>query len=84
MAYSYALLSLTGRDHFFYPGLLILDFPADTVDQETIGGSENYLVEPFIELCNEIEQPVQTIVAGRSFAGLESSHRHELDVVYRS
>ena len=84
MAYSYALLSLTGHEHFFYPGLLILDFPAETVDQETIGGSENYLVEPFIELCNEIEQPAQTIVAGRSFTGLEASHRHELDVVYRS
>ena len=84
MAYSYALLSLTGREHFFYPGLLLLDFPADTVDQETIGGSENYLVEPFIELCNEIEQPVQTIVAGRSFTGLETSHCHELTTVYQA
>jgi len=69
-AYHYGLLSLTGKKDYHYPGLLIMDFPATLPDGELLKGSENYLVQPFIDLCAASAVPLQVIVAGQSFEGL--------------
>ncbi|MCA8833311.1 coiled-coil domain-containing protein [Hymenobacter pini] len=73
-AYHYGLLSLTGKKDYHYPGLLIMDFPATLPDGEQLKGAENYLVQPFIDLCNASPVPLQVIVAGQSFEGLTDCH----------
>ena len=77
-AYHYALLSLTGKKDYHYPGLLIMDFPATLPDGEFLKRAENYLVQPFIDLCQNSEVPLQVIMAGQSFEGLENCHTIEL------
>jgi len=71
-AYHYGLLALTKMPNFNYPGLLIIDFPPELPNTETrnIVFSENYVVEPFVELCNKITN-LQVIIAGSSFRKLE-------------
>jgi uncharacterized Zn finger protein (UPF0148 family) len=79
-AYHYALLSLVAESRFNYPGLVIVDFPVELMDSKTIGEGENYLVEPFIELCSRLgTDNVQFIAAGRAFLGLEGANRIKLD-----
>lgn len=71
-AYHYGLLALTKMPNFNYPGLLIIDFPPELPNTETrnIVFSENYVVEPFVELCNKTEN-LQVIIAGSSFKNLQ-------------
>jgi hypothetical protein len=72
-AYHYGLLSLTGKDGYHYPGLLIMDFPAALPDGESLKQAENYLVQPFIDLCNTSSVRLQVIIAGQSFEELEGA-----------
>jgi DNA repair exonuclease SbcCD ATPase subunit len=78
MAYHYALLSLTGGENRFYPGLLILDFPAAMEDGSTIADKENFVLEPLISLSSSSSQSVQIIAAGSAFQGLAGARRIEL------
>jgi hypothetical protein len=78
MAYHYALLSLTGADNRFYPGILILDFPAAMEDGSTIADKENFVLEPLISLASHSQQNVQIIAAGSAFQGLAGANRIEL------
>lgn len=78
-AYQYALLSLSGRKDFNYPGLAIIDFPPTLADDRELTHEENYLVEPFIDLATRLAPAgSQVIVAGRAFVDLEGAHRIEL------
>lgn len=82
--YHYALLSLSGREGFNYPGLAIVDFPPTLADGRELTDEENYLIEPYVELLRRL-QPVTTqlIVAGRAFVDLVGARRIELSDVWR-
>ncbi|SDL15299.1 hypothetical protein SAMN05421823_104509 [Catalinimonas alkaloidigena] len=82
LAYHYALLRLSLEEGRNYPGIVILDFPPNLLDSDTIGDKENYLIDPFVELCKKSELPLQVIVAGRAFEGLEASAIIQLDLVW--
>lgn len=78
-AYHYALLSLVREDYANYPGIVIVDFPLQLADGTSISDKENYLVEPFIALCESIGKSfAQFIAAGRSFENLTGAKRIEL------
>lgn len=84
LSYHYSLLSLSGKERFFYPGLVILDFPVQLADGSSIADKENYLIEPFIHLLKKPEyKETQVIAAGRAFKGLENINRIELNHVWR-
>lgn len=82
--YHYALLSLSGRDGFNYPGFAIVDFPPTLADGRELTDEENYLIEPYVDLLRRL-QPVTTqlIVAGRAFVDLTGARRIELSDVWR-
>ena len=71
-AYHYGLLNLSTKKDYHFPGLLIMDFPATLPDGEFLKKAENYLVQPFIDLCNASETPLQVIMAGQLFEELEN------------
>ena len=83
LSYHYAILSLTNQSGCHYPGLLIADFPPELLDAETIGDKANYLVNPFIELIRSTAVPLQVIIAGRSFEGIEADHRIKMERVWK-
>jgi predicted nucleic acid-binding Zn-ribbon protein len=81
LAYHYALLRLTTRPECHYPGLCLIDFPAELPD---IVDEENFLVVPFIELLGRDDmKDSQLIIAGTGFAGLEGVRRLELLHVWK-
>jgi hypothetical protein len=83
-AYQYALLGLLAHEGAQYPGLCILDFPPTLTDGSRISDSENYLVEPFIQLLKRPDMSRgQLIVAGQAFEGLQTNRREELGTVWR-
>lgn len=74
IAFQYALLSLTGQEPCNYPGFLIMDFPPHFAKKDELGGSENYLLKPFVELCNSPSAAnAQVIIAGRAFENLDGA-----------
>lgn len=77
LAYHYALLRLTERPSCRYPGLAVIDFPAELPDKSSIADHEDFLIQPFVELLNKIPE-TQLIVAGSAFSGLEQPNRLEL------
>lgn len=80
--YHFGLMQLSGRNGCHYPGLCILDFPAQ-LDGVRVSDSENFVLEPFLELTESPNQPVlQLIAAGSSFSGLRQAHRIELTKVW--
>lgn len=84
MAYHYALMTLTLKPGYHYPGLCIIDFPPQLPDGELIADKENYLVKPFITLFNERkEQQTQVIIAGRAFENLEGANIIELNTSWK-
>ncbi len=75
IAYHYALFSLSASDRYNYPGLLIIDFPPHFSKAGDLRGSENYLLKPFVDLCNKKEMlGAQVIIAGRAFDNLSGAH----------
>lgn len=75
-AYHYAMLSLVADGRFNYPGLVIIDFPLELADGASVADKENYLVEPFIELCaRKGMEATQFIAAGRAFENLAGSNQ---------
>lgn len=77
--YHYALLSLVADSRYNYPGLVIIDFPMQLANGTSIAEAENYLVAPFIELCNRVGmEKTQFIAAGRAFENLPNTHQIHL------
>jgi AAA domain len=82
LGYHYALLNLSGKDGYNYPGMGLIDFPMNFADKTSVADRENFLIEPFVTLASGNPQ-VQVIVCGRSFAGLKGVNRIELSQVWR-
>lgn len=84
MAYHYGLLTLTAASGCHYPGLAILDMPAEFAG-ELIEDKENFIVQPVIELVEGEEfVDAQIIITGASFAGLDGASRQHLTEVHVS
>jgi hypothetical protein len=82
-SYHYGLLALSGRNGYHYPGWLVIDFPPQLADTDiNLYDAENYLLEPFIELCNKNEQ-LQVIIAGRAFEKLNDVNEIQLTTVWK-
>ncbi len=82
-AYNYALLKLSTRESAAYPGLSIIDLPANISDRRVLTDQENYLVEPFIALLDQAGmEGTQLIITGHAYEGLEGTHRVELNDVF--
>ena len=81
LGYHYALLKLSGKDGFNYPGFALIDFPMTLADKTTISDKENYLIEPFVDLAAG-NPNIQLVVCGRSFKKLKGGHRTELKEVW--
>ena len=82
LAYHFALLKLSINQESRIPGFLILDLPAE-VEGEKVADKENFVIEPFIQLCKLPEFiAAQVITAGSAFQGLQGVHRIELDQVW--
>ncbi|MHB9069887.1 MAG: hypothetical protein ACYC54_05905 [Sedimentisphaerales bacterium] len=83
IAYHYALMSLTNNSNYHYPGLLLLDFPAELEDGTSIADKENFVLEPFIKLQESLKPTkFQVIAMGNSFKDLPISNRIELKKVW--
>ena len=84
IAYHYSLLTLTGKDGCHFPGLLVLDFPAELEDVSSVADKENFVLEPFVELlAKEQYLGCQVIVAGGAFEDLAGAHRIECNHIWR-
>jgi hypothetical protein len=82
LGYHYALLKLSGRDGYNYPGIALIDFPMTLADKTTIADKENYLIEPFVRLF-KARPTFQLIVCGRAFENLQGVHRITLTTVWK-
>jgi hypothetical protein len=83
IAYQYALMQLRTRSASNFPGLLLLDFPAQLEDGTSIADKENFVLEPFLKLCNEtLNGEAQVIAMGSAFKDLPVSKRIELTRVW--
>ena len=81
-AYHYALMSLVQYPECNYPGLCIIDFPAE-VEGLSVEDEENFVLNPFIELMKpELFENTQLITAGRSFEHLIGANRVELTKIW--
>ena len=82
LAYQFGLLRLSNISSFNYPGLTILDMPAELPDIE-VSELENFALEPFADLFREERmEDCQMIVAGSSFENLEGANRIHLTEVF--
>lgn len=84
LAYQYALADLARFPDSHFPGLLLIDFPAE-LEGTTVADKENFVIEPFIELFagNGMEK-CQVIAAGNSFVGLKGANRVQLSHVWKA
>jgi hypothetical protein len=82
LGYHYALLKLSGREGFNYPGIALIDFPITLAKNVSIADKENYLIEPFVQLA-ERNPAVQVVVCGRAFKKLKGANRIELRQVWQ-
>jgi hypothetical protein len=85
ISYHYALFSLTRHASCNYPGLLIMDLPATLADGTKIRDSENYIIEPFIDMISKQPEMANTqmIVTGSAFGGLAGANKIELTKVWK-
>jgi len=84
LAYHYALLALMRFPESHFPGLLLIDFPAE-VEGASVADKENFVVEPFIDLLSqEGMENCQMVAAASGFFGLEGAHRVELSKVWKA
>ncbi len=81
IAYHYSLLSLSDVQGCHFPGLVILDLPAEIEDAESIADRENFVLVPFIQSFKK-RSDRQVIVAGSSFENLADVNRIELTQVW--
>lgn len=84
IAYHYALINLTPLPNCNYPGLVLLDFPAELEDASSVADKENFVIEPFVGLLGQPDMAsTQLIAAGSSFENLEGAHRIEFHKIWR-
>lgn len=82
MAYHYGLLALSSVPECHYPGISIIDFPAE-FSGDKIAELENFVVQPFVDLLEgDAYQGAQVIITGPSFTGLAGANRIEFKHVY--
>ena len=82
LAYQFALLSLSNTAPYNYPGLTVLDMPAELPDVE-LTDLENFAIEPFAKLLESDRMAgCQVIVAGSSFQELSGANKIELTHVF--
>lgn len=82
LAYHYTLLKLSADPSSRFPPFLIIDFPPE-IEGEKVADHENFVIEPFVELCNKVEfKRAQVIAAGSAFKGLQGVHRQTLTEVW--
>jgi hypothetical protein len=83
LAYHYSLLKLSAQAESRCPPFLMLDFPPE-IEGEKVADHENFVIEPFVELCSESDYgDAQVIAAGSAFKGLTGVHRETLSSVWR-
>jgi len=83
LAYHYALLDLMRFTESRFPGLLLIDFPAE-LEGTSVADKENFVVEPFIELLSKKGMNhCQMIAAGSGFVGLQGAARIQLSQVWK-
>ncbi len=83
LAYQYALLKLSSQPQSRVPPFLMIDFPPE-IEGEKVADHENFVIEPFVELCEKAGYgDVQVIAAGSAFKGLEGVHRETLTKAWR-
>lgn len=84
MAYQYGLLALSDKPGCHYPGIGIVDLPAEFAG-EAVEDKENFIVQPFIDLLEKKEfDGGQLIITGASFSGLGGASRLDLKHVHVS
>lgn len=84
VAYNYALLALSNKEQFHYPGLTILEFPPTFEDGSSVADKENFIIEPFVELLgHQGMENTQVIAVGSSFKDLQGAHRVELSHIWQ-
>lgn len=84
IAYHYALINLTSLPNCNYPGLVLLDFPAELEDASSVADKENFVIEPFVSLLGQSGMAsTQLIAAGSSFENLEGAHRIEFRKIWK-
>ncbi|MGQ0682745.1 hypothetical protein [Bradyrhizobium sp.] len=84
MSYHYGLLTLSRLPNCHYPGLAIIDMPAEFAG-ELIEDKENFIVQPFIDLLEREEfSEMQVMITGASFASLAGAARQLLTEVHVS
>ena len=82
LAYHYSLLKMSIEAWSRIPGFLMLDFPAE-IEGEKVADHENFVIEPFIALCERKGyENVQVIAAGSAFKGLRGANRHHFGLVW--
>lgn len=82
MAYHYGLLTLSDKSDMHYPGVSIIDVPAE-MSGEAVEDKENFIVQPFIDLLGRDEyRGAQLVITGASFAGLAGVRRLQLNEVF--
>ena len=84
LSYHYALLTLTKHASYNYPGLALIDLPAEMLDGSSVADKENFVMIPFVKLlADEAMKGSQLIAAGSAFEGLNGAHRIELTEVWK-
>jgi hypothetical protein len=82
LAYHYALLASSNYEQSRYPKFLMFELPGE-VEGKKVADKENFVIEPFIELCKkEGFEDLQVIATGSAFEGLNGAHRIELTEVW--
>jgi hypothetical protein len=84
IAYHFGLMSLVDKPSCHFPGLVVLDFPAELEDGSTVADKENFVLEPFVTLLGqEAFQSCQVIAAGVAFQNLVGANRTELTKIWK-
>lgn len=83
-SYHYALLNLSRYEQCNYPGLVLLDLPAELEDASSIKDKENFVLEPFVNLLSSPGmETCQVIASGSAFEDLEGANRIELTTIWK-
>jgi hypothetical protein len=76
------LLASSNYEHSHYPKFLMFELPGE-VEGKKVADKENFVIEPFIELCGrEGFEDLQVIATGSAFERLKGAHRIELSEVW--
>jgi hypothetical protein len=83
MTYQYSLMQLRKNPLRNFPGLVLLDFPAQLEDGTSVADKENFVLEPFLKLCEQLgDGGSQVIAMGSAFKDLSVPNRIELTQVW--